>query len=227
MKAKFSVTFFVMTHRPSIVSLSICVSALTVATVLCPTAAEAILVYNIFEQDTDVVIQASGSIILPLVANGQQAGCEGLNGALVANVAAICTGESSLLSNFFAIQAGGPTLIEGSANLLGADSFAGIGTTFFGGFVAFAIDGDYESGTEVFSSATFENQTLAGLGFTSPPGTVLGTWFLEGSDAEIRVVLGSPTPSSVPGPLPLMGAAAAFGWTRKLRRRISASTFRF
>jgi hypothetical protein len=34
-------------------------------------------------------------------------------------------------------------------------------------------------------------------------------------------------PDPVPGPLPLVGAAAAFGWTRKLRRRISASTFRF
>lgn len=30
-------------------------------------------------------------------------------------------------------------------------------------------------------------------------------------------------PPSVPGPLPLFGAAAAFGWTRKLRRRISAA----
>jgi hypothetical protein len=34
------------------------------------------------------------------------------------------------------------------------------------------------------------------------------------------------SPDPVPGPLPLMGAAAAFGWTRKLRRRISADRFR-
>jgi len=33
----------------------------------------------------------------------------------------------------------------------------------------------------------------------------------------------SQTPQ-VPGPLPLLGAAAAFGWTRKIRRRINAST---
>ena len=31
----------------------------------------------------------------------------------------------------------------------------------------------------------------------------------------------SPPPAPVPGPLPLMGAAAAFGWSRKLRRHIS------
>jgi hypothetical protein len=27
----------------------------------------------------------------------------------------------------------------------------------------------------------------------------------------------------VPGPLPILGAGAAFGWTRRLRRRISKS----
>lgn len=30
------------------------------------------------------------------------------------------------------------------------------------------------------------------------------------------------SPSSVPGPLPLFGAAAAFGWSRRLRKRLSA-----
>jgi hypothetical protein len=34
-------------------------------------------------------------------------------------------------------------------------------------------------------------------------------------------------PDPVPGPLPLMGAAAAFGWTRKLRRRITRDRFGF
>ncbi len=31
------------------------------------------------------------------------------------------------------------------------------------------------------------------------------------------------TPSSVPGPLPLFGAASAFGFSRKLRRRLRAA----
>ena len=35
-----------------------------------------------------------------------------------------------------------------------------------------------------------------------------------------------PGPAQVPGPLPLLGAGAAFGWSRKLRRRVSASAFR-
>jgi hypothetical protein len=35
------------------------------------------------------------------------------------------------------------------------------------------------------------------------------------------VILGAPT-AAVPGPLPLLGAGAAFGWSRRLRRRIAA-----
>ena len=31
------------------------------------------------------------------------------------------------------------------------------------------------------------------------------------------------TPSSVPGPLPLLGAGAAFGWSRRMRRRLKTS----
>ena len=33
----------------------------------------------------------------------------------------------------------------------------------------------------------------------------------------------TPPPSSVPGPLPLLGAAAGFSWTRRLRKRLNAS----
>ena len=33
----------------------------------------------------------------------------------------------------------------------------------------------------------------------------------------------TPTQASVPGPLPLLGAGAAFGWSRRLRRRIKTS----
>ena len=32
------------------------------------------------------------------------------------------------------------------------------------------------------------------------------------------------SPAAVPGPLPLFGAAAAFGFSRKLRKRIKSST---
>ena len=37
------------------------------------------------------------------------------------------------------------------------------------------------------------------------------------------LVLGQAVPASVPGPLPLMGAATAFGFSRRLRSRIAAA----
>jgi hypothetical protein len=37
------------------------------------------------------------------------------------------------------------------------------------------------------------------------------------------LVLGQAAPASVPGPLPLMGAATAFGFSRRLRSRIAAA----
>jgi hypothetical protein len=41
--------------------------------------------------------------------------------------------------------------------------------------------------------------------------------------SEFNLVLAAPGPASVPGPLPLLGAGAAFGWSRQLRKRIGAS----
>jgi len=41
-----------------------------------------------------------------------------------------------------------------------------------------------------------------------------------------KVVLGPPTPpSGVPGPLPLLGVGAAFGFSRRLRRRVARRPF--
>ncbi|WP_254954261.1 hypothetical protein [Cyanobium sp. Cruz-8H5] len=48
---------------------------------------------------------------------------------------------------------------------------------------------------------------------------VPGSWM--GTGDTIQALLGAPA-ASVPGPLPLLGAGAAFGWSRKLRKRIAA-----
>jgi hypothetical protein len=65
------------------------------------------------------------------------------------------------------------------------------------------------------SGATTPNSLFsAGLGIftTNTPGT-----------QAPNLVYGNAFSASVPGPLPLFGAAAAFGWSRKLRRRVSAT----
>ena len=59
-----------------------------------------------------------------------------------------------------------------------------------------------------------------------------GTWRLKIYDDSLGVAgtLGSwslnlqgSSPASVPGPLPLLGAGAAFGWSRRLRKRSRAA----
>jgi hypothetical protein len=49
-----------------------------------------------------------------------------------------------------------------------------------------------------------------------------GTLFLSGNVTNTSLTPASPSPSSAPGPLPFFGAAAAFSWSRRLRRRVSS-----
>lgn len=65
--------------------------------------------------------------------------------------------------------------------------------------------------------------------YTSPPGCCGAvnrqyTFWLDGFGPAPTASSLEPAPaSSVPGPLPLLGAGAAFGWSRRLRRRVMSS----
>lgn len=122
-------------------------------------------------------------------------------------------------------RAQGPSSFNGSGGLFGADSFSGVGTQLYGSSALFGITSGYAPGTPITSLSTFNSKTLAGIGFTTTG--LLGTWTLQPKDGSdpytandtIQVVIGAPPPASVPGPLPLLGAGAAFGWSRRLRKR--------
>ena len=182
--------------------------------------AKAVLTYNIFESGGDVVVQTSGSLDLT-GASTQFLGACGNNGAIFANSANICTGPD-VVSPFYDIT--GPiSFSNGTAFLSPASSVSGTFTQLFGAQNRFYIGPGYVSNTSIVSSATFNGQTLATLGFTTTG--LIGTWQLDGvlgSDGQINVVIGAPSVAAVPGPLPLLGAGAAFGWSRKLRKRIAA-----
>lgn len=102
---------------------------------------------------------------------------------------------------------------------LSPSSVSGISTYLLGAAQFFLISSSYSSGAPIISSATFNGETLASLGFTTTGP--LGSWTLSGTSETINVVIGSPGAAAVPGPLPLLGAGAAFGWSRRLRRRIA------
>ena len=98
--------------------------------------------------------------------------------------------------------------------------------------------GVYASGSNIYAAtdgglsistnggSSFTNYTIAnGLGSNNVRGV-----YASGSSIYVATLGGlsiaqqfDPTPSGVPGPLPLFGAASAFGFSRKLRRRLRAA----
>jgi hypothetical protein len=182
--------------------------------------AKAVLTYNIFESSGNVVVQASGSLDLTGATLSAFQGYCGDDGALKSITAFICTGPD-IGSPQPLIVLTGPGSFVGSASLFPASSVTGLSTFLIGTVNSFAIDPTYVSNTPIDGSATFNGTTLAGLGFTTPG--LIGTWTINGTSESIQVIIGAPTPpgATVPGPLPLLGAAAAFGWSRRLRMRIT------
>jgi hypothetical protein len=65
--------------------------------------------------------------------------------------------------------------------------------------------------------------TSNALWSVSASNSQMGQWDLTTATGPMRLGGSGPSPSSqVPGPLPLLGAGAAFGWSRRLRRQITA-----
>jgi hypothetical protein len=180
--------------------------------------AKAVLTYNIFESGGNVVVQTSGSLNLTgAQANGYQ-NCLINNGGINSFEGQICTGNNTSFQNAFSIS--GPGGFNGSAYIFPADSVSGIVTEINGFGGQLSLDSAYVSNTPIVSSATFNGRTLAGLGFTTTG--LIGTWSLTDTSETINVFLGNPVSAAVPGPLPLLGAGVAFGWSRRLRKRIAA-----
>ncbi len=180
--------------------------------------AKAVLIYNIFESAGNVVVQTNGALDLTLAIPVGSNPC-GINGLIVSSLAALCTGVD-VAGTEWAIT--GPTSFNGTVSITPANCVSGIATVLYGNVSGLRLEDSYTSNSPIVSSATFNGQTLAGLGFTTTG--LIGTWSLTGTTETIQVFIGPPSPSgaAVPGPLPLLGAGAAFGWSRRLRKRIAA-----
>ncbi|MBM5817565.1 MAG: hypothetical protein FJ083_13575 [Cyanobacteria bacterium K_Offshore_surface_m2_239] len=181
--------------------------ALTVLTEAKPS--NAALTYFIYESMGNLVVETSGSLALPTTSPGNAA-CGG-NGAFFSSLAAICTGNDAV-GPFYGIT--GTTVFPGSASLGSASTVSGIATNLNGSSNFFQVGPGYVSGSPLISSATFNGRTLASLGL--PPSGTLGSWTINGTADTITAKI------AVPGPVPLLGAGAAFGFSRRLRQRIQS-----
>ena len=208
------VPFFLFSAQ-GIKRLSVLLAA-PAAMLLSPGKAEAILTYTIFQSGSDVVVEASGS--LDLTGDNGQFGFSCGQPAIIPNEAVICAGPQPVTQTKYNIT--GPIRFN-----FDPDSFfepaitTGTSTALNGAFGSITLPPDYVSLSPIVSSTRFSNRTLAELGLTTEG--LIGTWNLR--DTTTRDAIQVVVSHQVPGPLPLLGAAAAFGWSRRLRRRAASS----
>jgi hypothetical protein len=78
--------------------------------------------------------------------------------------------------------------------------------------------------TSITSGTTREVSYAFVTGIPNEDFTISGIAFVDGSTSganwQIKASYHVPSSESVPGPLPVLGGAAAFGWSRKLRKRL-------
>jgi hypothetical protein len=78
-----------------------------------------------------------------------------------------------------------------------------------------------------FTSYSFKSAGFVAADFAADPGQTVyvqtSARFRRGADPDTSVIrVRSFSVQEVPGPLPALGLAAAFGWSRKLRKKIAA-----
>lgn len=177
--------------------------------------ADALVVYEFIQQGSDVALNVSGSVsspqttFIPIYFANQIWSAFDL-------IAPGFTGDSPGWS-----LTGPP--IFGSGPLTSITSYSGTNTLLLSFINTFAIE-NYTLGSPISGSGLIAGQTLASLGLNSTTSGLLASWTINGSSETVEVRVGSPAPSSVPGPLPLFGAAAAFAQSRRLRARLRAGS---
>jgi hypothetical protein len=113
-------------------------------------------------------------------------------------------------------QGGSPTQsITGLSNVAGA-------TNTFKWTGGPSLLTDFDGIAWVLQDSTSYNVYYNGFGYSSP--TDWGSSSVGGGIVTSSSL--SFAPAAVPGPLPLFGAGAAFGWSRRLRRRVKTGSLK-
>ncbi|MCP9860140.1 MULTISPECIES: hypothetical protein [unclassified Cyanobium] len=179
--------------------------------------ADALLVFEFIQQGSDVGLNIAGSLSgLPSGTNGSTS----LGSVIGPDLALVSTGN---IASGLQLAVSGPASFgPGGSTTFSFSSYTGDNVVLFGIFNQLVLDSSYVQGNVINGSGLFSGQTLAGLNLSATPG-LLGTWTVGSDSIEVRVGT-APPPSSVPGPLPLLGAAAAFSHSRRLRARVRAGS---
>jgi len=204
---------------------------------LCQGRADAILNYYIFADGGNLKIVTTGSLNLGGLASQAGSTCTSTSpgGTLIPEFALICSGVETSSTDAYKkyvvvpVVPGSTSFTNGSGSLLAANSTTGTRNWLWGDEgpdPAFYIIDPYNDGP-INSSATFTGKSLASVGLNlTSPGTNIGSWtFFNDTNPNnvINVFVGDPPNAPVPAPLPLIGAAGAYGWSRRLRRRIGSA----
>ncbi len=170
---------------------------------------------TISEVGSDVVASYSGSINTAALSLGGQSNLIGGLGPFVGVISWGGTALSPLpydaWSGLTAVPFGSGTGILQA--LTSGDAFGILGQNL-------ALPSGYVSGATISASTTYTGNSFISLGLT--PGTYTWSWGVGPTADSIVMTIGStpsPGPAAAPGPLPLFGAAAAYTWSRRLRRR--------
>ena len=194
--------------------LSLGIAAIPFWAVFFANSAQAVLVYELIEQGSDVRVEQSGSLSGLIDGGGASSSfCDQIR----PNGAEISFDGCSFVGRLYTIS-GPANFGSGLTKPFSVTVAPSIRTLLKGSSSALYIEGSYVEGTPITASGLITGESLATLGLNTTSG-LLGTWS-TGSDS-IEVWAGAkPASAPVPAPLPLMGAGTAFAFSRRLRARL-------
>jgi hypothetical protein len=217
--------------RPLAALLVACIALLGAA------PARAVLNYHIFQEGADVTVKASGSLILPQ-SLGTATSCfvKAIGSSMGSAPFGVLCSDLAASSQYMLSLGTKPSFpFEGlySASTTSGTTptqlFVGAHYGSFFGFGIFGIVPTYSSGDPIDFALTIASVSLAELGFSTPG--FYDSWSLRPRTSSdpytandtINWIVGAPAGAAVPGPVPLIGVAAALGWSRRLRQRMGAA----
>ncbi|MEB3255970.1 MAG: hypothetical protein VKJ05_06240 [Synechococcaceae cyanobacterium] len=90
-----------------------------------------------------------------------------------------------------------------------------------GSFTADGMSDAYSDDSAIYIGVSDTTATISKLVLSVPLAGIVSTDVNDFAINTLEIL--SPTPQATPAPLPLLGAGAAMGWSRRLRRRLKGS----